>query len=259
MKPLALLVLMLLSGCAPQKATSPLPRPQPASVIEGEKAKDATVTQSANAIDKIVEADAPQVAAPVKVETDAIRKAVVDAPALKVELLAKEFQRALDALEKHNAELRKQLADMQDAEQRKQVAWLRWVGFGAVGLAALLAYLRNPLGMAVGGIGLLALGLAQLIAQPWFSLALQIGAVIGLVGLGWAVVHAYRKGTLADKLERERLRMSSTLPKVVATLDKAYEEADEARRKLLDDTIFSALSRKMDADEKKLIHEVRAK
>ena len=269
MKPLlVILFAFTLAGCKSSTKVPDLPpihRPDASLVVPGQAEKDKSVVGSANRIDGIAETKAPAAAPEIRVETDLIRKAVQDNPAAAVELLVAQFQRALDLHEAQSKQmqetiklLQKQIDDLKDAELKKQIATFRWAGFALIALAVGLFFAKQvEYAAAAGVIGMLALGLAQLFSQPWFAVALQISAALAAIGLGWAIFHAYRKRTLAEKVANEADRFKATLPKVVKVLDDAYDAGDAAVRDLLDRHIFSNLSQIMDRPQKDVIHDTR--
>lgn len=258
---------MLLAGCVTQPAGSVRPQvidPEPAPVVEGQDNKDVTVLGSTDRIDGIVKNE-PAVAAPVKVETDAIRAAVAANPAEDVKVLAAKFEEAikllreqLAAADKNSAKLTEQIARLEGAEQRKQVRDLRYFAFGALALAALLGWARQiqfAAILAVGGI--LAFGLAQLVSQPWFMTACTVVVGLVLAGSTWAAVHAYRKHELAAKVEKEAAKLKDTLTRVVPAVDSVIEQAGDAA-----DNLKTKLREAMTGDAGKVakatIHEIRA-
>jgi hypothetical protein len=79
--------------------------------------------------------------------------------------------------------------------------------------------------------------------------------VLGLVGFAWAAFHAYKKGDLAAKTEREADRLKGTLATLVPAIDDALESVDAASKQAVRNT----LSRLMDSDHKALIKQIRAR
>jgi hypothetical protein len=242
-----LAIIFSLSGCntSPHKLT---PVIEAAPVILSQGTKDTTILREADSIDAIT----PQA----KPHTDAQRAAVAAAPAENVAKLASGYEAKLKELTNRIADLGKTIEDLKDAEQKKQVATLRWIGLGALAIAGLLAWAQQIRFAAVGAlVGLVSLGLAQLISQPWFMPAVAVASGIALLALGWAAWHAYQKGTLARKVELESERLKGALTKIVPAVDSSLGALDAATRTVIE----TALSRAMDEDHKKLIKEIRAK
>jgi hypothetical protein len=272
----ALCAIMLLQLPACVNSVS-RPHPAPAAptgqetgaLVAGHKAKDKTIIAAAAEIDALVSGTpaAPSVGA----KTSEQRAAVAAAPAEQITEILGRFDRAIAGFEalvkekdKTIAEQAAQIATLKDAELRAQVRAIRLAGLACLGVAALLGFVaKNLPGAGVaGGLGFLALA----VAQAWLRVASHpafIPTVVGLViaglgGLTWACVHAYRKGDLARKTEREAARLRDTLGKVVPVLDAAYENAEQSTRDLFDRSIFSRLSSLFGKEEKAVVHEIRA-
>ncbi len=243
---------------------TPVVTPNSKPVVEGQKEKDNTVLVAADKVDKIVSSDAPAVAAPVKEQTDQIRAAVAANPAVEIANLVTRFDEALRLLREQlkSAELARDNAEkranqLEDAELKTQARTLRLVAIGLLAVSGLLVYSRLiQYAMAAGGGALLCFGLAQLVSQPWFMWACT--GVVGLVlaGFGVAAVHAYRKGELGTKVEKEATRLKATLSKVVPAIDSAMADLDDASKKLLVDRLRDLM--KDDPDTQAVVHEVRA-
>ncbi len=270
-----LLALFFLVGCVSEpaafaKPTPAAPTPKESSgLVAGQRAKDQAVVTAADAIDVLVEgtAAAPAVGA----KTTEQRAAVAAAPAEQIAEILARFDSAIlgwHALAKEKdaqiAKQAEQIAALKDAELRAQVRAIRLFGLGCLVVAGLLGFVvKNLPGAGVAalfGFGALAS------AQAWLRVASHpafIPTVVGLVlaglgGLAWACIHAYRKGDLARKTEREATRLRDTLGKVVPVLDAAYENAEQQTRDLLDRSIFARLSSAFGRDEKAVVHEIRA-
>ena len=260
-----LAALLLLTACAtePVAVRAPVAAPEAAPVVAGQVTKDTTVKASADRIDGIVQGD--PVAAPVRVETDAIRAAVAANPAADVKALAVQFEEAIKLLREQlaAADARSTKLDgiidrMRSAEQRSQALWFRGVAIGAMALAGLLGWARQTqLAAAAAFCGILCLGLAQLVSQSWFmpACAVVVGAV--LIGFSWAAAHAYRKHELAGKVEKEAAKLKDTLTRVVPAVDEAIEEVGGAS-KALKAKLRAAMTGADGAKAKATIHEIRA-
>lgn len=235
------------------------------ALVSGHAAKDKTVVGAAAAIDQTVAGTAQAPA--VKAQTDGIRDAVAAAPAEQIAEILARFDRAIagwEQLAKDQAATitaqAEQIAALKDAELRAQVRAIRLAGLVCLGVAALLGFVaKNIPGAGVAaGLGFLAFSIAQawlrVASHPAFIPAVVCAIVAGLGGLTWACVHAYRKGDLAKKTEREAARLKETLGAIVPAIDQAKDALDAAGQK----TLIAALRGVMDAAHKKVIHEVRA-
>jgi hypothetical protein len=252
---IALLSFAMLGGCI-SPTTPPPPRVNPAPTVEGQQAKDATITTSADAIDSIV-APTPQAPA-VKVETDAIRAAVVANPAADVAALVAQFEAVIKRLDADLAEERKRRVAAENAALKEQARWLTWTGVGLFAAFGLSLFAGGGLMGAVKTWPLLLLGagcfgLAQLISHPWF---LRGFAGLLVAGVGYAVYWVYdrhQQGRLREALaKRERL-----LKQVVPVLDYAYENAHQSIKDVLDRDVFNKLGSLFSAEQKAEIHHLR--
>ena len=225
-----------------------MPAVESAPILASQEGKDTTVISEAAKIDAIAPAAKPH--------TDAQRAAVAAAPAADVAKLVNGYEAKIKELTDRISDLSKTIENLKDAEQKKQVATLRWFGLGALAIAGLLAWAQQVRFAAVGAlVGLVSLGLAQLISQPWFMPAVAIASGVALLALGWAAWHAYEKGTLARKIELESSRLKNALTTIVPAVDSAIDSLDDAAKTV----VKNALSRSMDADHKRLIKEIRAR
>lgn len=267
MKPILLLLpLLLLVGCdrKPTLTTPPAAplaapaKPEGKALVSDHEKKDGTVLQRADAIDALAPAAKPH--------TDAQRAAVAAAPAAQIaDMLARydAFVASANALlaerDKALAKQAERIKALEDAELRAQVRSIRLFGLGCLVVAGLLGYLaKNIPGAAVAG----AFGFGALaVAQAWLRVASHpafiptvVGVcVAGLVGLAWACLHAYKKGDLAQKTEREAERLRETLKVIVPVLDEAKAQLGDAFKPTL-----NRLSSGMDYDEKQLVKQIRA-
>ena len=240
-------LLFVSSGCnhAPRPV---LPTVESAPILASQEGKDVTIVSEAAKIDAIAPAAKPH--------TDAQRAAVAAAPAADVAKLVSGYDAKIKELTDRISDLSKTIENLKDAEQKKQVATLRWFGIGALAIAGLLAWAQQVRFAAVGAlVGMVSLGLAQIISQPWFMPTVGVASAVALIALGWAAWHAYKKGTLARNVESEASRLNAALTTIVPAVDSAIESLDDAAKTV----IKNALSRSMDADHKRLIKEIRAK
>jgi hypothetical protein len=240
----------LLAGCASKPAPTRSPV-NAAAIVASQAGKDAVIISEAAKIDAIAPAAKPH--------TDAQRAAVAAAPAADVARIVAEFEAAAKTAEKTLAAQAAQIAALQDAELRAQVRTMRWFGFGCILAAVALGYARQiQFAIMAAGSGFLSLALAQLwskvASHPAFMPTIGGVVVLGFVGFVWAAVHAYKKGDLAAKTEREAERLKDTLATMVPAIDDALGTVDTAAKQ----TIRATLSRLMDSDQKALVHEIRA-
>ena len=180
-------------------------------------------------------------------------------------------ERLVNALERQQEErktflaeaqrLRDQVKKLQSAEQSKQVLTLRLIGIGFLavfGLAVGFGQLAGlKLGWVFGVIGLLFLGCAQVVAEPWFKWA--CATVVGLTALGcaWWVWKRNQENTLREDLQKK----ADALKKVVPILDTAYENLGVEQKEILkwlDEHIFTKLSTAMNGTDKAAVHATRA-
>lgn len=239
--------------------------PLSSTLISSQSHKDDTIIQAASNIDTL----APD--AQVRVNTDAIRSAILIAPAADVAKLVKEYETAFAARDKaaqlektalqgRAEKAEKALEDEKDQELKKQAAYLRWLGFALVLLVTPLLVWAHQLTFAATSalIGLLSLGLAQLISQPWFMPACGIAAGIGLVSAGVAAYVQYRRHQLSATIASESVQLKGVLAKVVPTLDDAYDQGSELLKAQMDENIFGKLKQVLEASERATIHQIRA-
>ena len=245
-------VVLTLTGCQTTRAKAPLPAPAVDSkaIAASHEAKDTTVIEEAAKIDAI----APQA----KAHTDAQRAAVASAPAAELKPAFAILESRIAEQAKTIARQAEQIAALQDAELRAQVRTMRWFGFGCILAAAALGYARQiQFAVIAAGLGVLSLGAAQLWAtvasHPLFKPVLGGSIALGLAGLAWAAIHAYKKGDLAKKTEREAERLKDTLKVVVPVLDDAKAQLGDAFAPVL-----AKLSSQMDWEEKQLVKRIRA-
>lgn len=112
---------------------------------------------------------------------------------------------------------------------------------------------------AICGLGsLVSFGLAQIVGHEWFMRSILAVVFLFIAVCGWWIWQKHKAGTLAASVTKKAEKLKTTLGDIVPVLDEAFEQADEATRAALDKLIFQRLSGKMDREEKKLIHEVRA-
>jgi chemotaxis protein histidine kinase CheA len=137
-------------------------------------------------------------------------------------------------------------------------------------IAGFLCILIVGLGVGFGGlagvrvvwpflvIGLMCLGLAQIVAQPWFKWACLTTGLVGFGVVIWWVWDHYKQGNLAIAATAKVSQVSGVVNAVVPVLDQAYDAADGPTKDFLDKIIFDPLSKAMDASSKAVIHQTRA-
>lgn len=189
----------------------------------------------------------------------------------EVEKRAKLEQKLQDALEQQEKErkayleevdrLKAYAAKLQDAEKSKQALTLRLIGIGFIavfGLAVGFGHIAGlRLGWVFGVIGLLFLGVAQVVALWWFKWAcFGLVAAVALF-CAWWVYQRHRENTLAEDLKKKE----TALKKLVPILDNAYESITDEQKEVkqwVETKVFGALSGVMGEPDKATIHKVRA-
>jgi len=247
LSPSILIVLSLLAvaGCSTPRTVRPAVVSGP--VVTSQEGKDRTVLSEAAKIETL----APQT----KPHTDAQRQAVAAAPAADVSRLVNAYEAQIKDLNDRVAGLSKTVENLKDVELKRQAAWLRWFGFGAFAVAGLLVWARQFEFSATAALtGIVSLGLAQLISQPWFMPAVAIAAGLALAAVGYIGYRKYRKDTLARSIAVDAERMKSALTTIVPAVDSALASLDAAAQSV----VKSALSRAMDSDHKALVKEIKA-
>jgi hypothetical protein len=124
------------------------------------------------------------------------------------------------------------------------------------GIVALRAV--GPFAAVVGLCGLACFGLAQVVSQWWFKWAvLGVVALVGAV-IAWWVIKKYRASVLGEAASKKAAQLKSALTEIVPVLDDAYDNADAAGAKFMDEMIFAKLSKeRMDESDKAVVHEIR--
>jgi len=172
---------------------------------------------------------------------------------------AAKVQSAIDAMRQS---YESQLQATRDAERTKQVRYLNMGGLVSLLVFGLAVGFGGLPGLKVGWIfallSVVCFGLAQIVAQWWFMWAVLGACIAVLIALAvWAYIH-YKQGNLKAAAEQKASAFEAMAQDIVPTLDGAYDAADAATKKVLDDTIFSKLSALMDKSTKSLVHLVRA-
>jgi uncharacterized protein YjeT (DUF2065 family) len=203
---LPLLAVLALAGCKTQPVgLSTRSAPSAADVgkiVRGHHEREAVQFKAAERINVAV--TGLPIEPEVREQTTVIVEANKVASAQQIDDMAAAFMAATkgfttqhDADQKTIADLRTEVKALKDAEAKSQVATMRWIGFGAVGIGAVLVYLSfqfmPPLRQL--GFGLVAAGFAVLaVAQLWAYVSAQwwfmplTGA--GLLVVGWLIVRA---------------------------------------------------------------------
>lgn len=210
---------------------------------------------------------------------------------------AAKLQRQFDEMTKRIADAQAATKEA-ESRARNQVmqAQVIWLNRSAVGLGA-IAVLSIGVAGFFGGIAalrgvapfaaicflgaLVCFGMAQIVGQAWFMWAVLAVVCVALGVTAVWVWKKYKLGTLKEDAEAKVAKLKKFAGTVVPVLDQAYEEADKivqdalddavqmalkhgstgakvSGQKILDDLIFSKLSTKMDASEKRAVHEIRA-
>lgn len=169
------------------------------------------------------------------------------------------------------AALQKAVDDAKN-ETMKRTAWMIVISsLACIGLS--LAYVvlsPNKLAALTGAgpaaiVGLLGLGLAQLITRPWFMPACGVTAALGACAIAWWAHRKYKEGRLAVELEEKAALAQSTLKKVVPAIDDLFDQTRKGAvtsASAVFDALFERLSKdpekKMSPEEKQQIHMTRA-
>jgi len=165
------------------------------------------------------------------------------------------------------ARLSKELDDQKNAVLKKTALFIVIGSLGIIGLSiAYIVISPNKISALQGAgpaavVGILGLGLAQLITRPWFLSACAAVAVCGTIALAWWARSKYREGKLSKEFASRAALTQATLSKVVPAIDEAYSKTMKsqlsASRDVIED-LLSRLSSKMNQDEKAEIHATRA-
>jgi hypothetical protein len=231
-------------------------------------AEAAAARVSAWAEGRETEAKAMTQAAMVDVEVFVSR--VLAEKSARIEAEKREAEsRAASALE--IAKLKQAVQDAQNATM-KRTAWAIVLGsLACIGLS--LAYVvlsPNKLSALTGAgpaaiVGLLGLGLAQLITRPWFMPACGVTAALGASALAWWAYQKHKEGRLAAELQAKATLAQSTLGKVVPAIDDLFDQTRKGAvtsASAVFDALFERLSKdpgkKMTPEEKQQIHMTRA-
>lgn len=187
---------------------------------------------------------------------------------------AKKLQEQFDVFTKKiiaaDAAAQKAADDARNQVMRDQVAWLNRAAAACGALLILVVGLAS----VFGGIGALrsvapfaallfiatltCAGLAQVIGAWWFKWAILGSTLLSLGVAGWWAYAKHRQGVLKEAAEAKAAKLQGVAKNVIPVLDRAYEEATQDVKELLDRTIFQPLSAQMDKAEKAAVHEIRA-
>lgn len=282
-----LMVLWLLAalGCqSGPRAAAPAARAPIASapVVKAQQAKDDTVKAAAERIEanNTAAPDSPQ--KPLIAEDAAVVvAAVAAAPAADVAKIVAEYEARLKADASDLSAARKvgeekdkaiaardqTIADLKNETLRRTAWTIVLVSLGIIGVSVVAIVLSpNKLSalMSAGPaalVGVLGLGLAQIVAQPWFKWACGGVAIVATAAGIWWMIRQHQKGSLDRALAEKAALAESTLGKLVPAIDDtikhARSTAETEGERLLKD-LLGKLSGKMDGKEKALIHSVRA-
>lgn len=184
--------------------------------------------------------------------------------------LQEQFDKMTKLITNANAAAKKAADDARNAVMLEQVKWLNRSAAACGALLILIVGVSSIFGglpalRAVAPFAALLLiatlacaGLAQVVSLAWFKWAI-LGSVLALLAVaGWWAVSKYKQGTLKEAAEAKAAKLAAVTHSVIPVLDKAYEEASQDVREILDKTIFSRLSAQMDKAEKAAVHEIRA-
>lgn len=167
-----------------------------------------------------------------------------------------------DELARIQASHDKQLAELRDGELKFQARTLTCSGILFAALFGLSAGFGGVAGVKKAWpfllLALMALGLAQIVSQPWFKWAILGAATIGVVGLGYWIWDHNRTGRLKDEAEKKAVELKKFASSIVPILDQAYDDGSQTTKDVLDTYVFDPLTDKMGDQTKALIHRLRA-
>lgn len=213
-----------------------------------------------------------------KMYAEASKKA--DADARELAGIKENLKTALEDHAKLEAKYQRDLATLKTSYDRQieaaknevmrdQVKWLNRsavacaaIAIGALGICLAfggLAALKvaGPFAAIAGLASLCCFGLAQIVGQWWFKWTVLGIAVVAIGVVGAWIWRHYRQGNLKEEAQARADRLSSALKTIIPVLDETYERAKGEGKEAID-TIFGDLGKKMNDDDKAVIHEVRA-
>jgi hypothetical protein len=165
-------------------------------------------------------------------------------------------------MEQNRAEFDRRLKAAQDKVAADQIRALNVAGAVCLVLFGLGIGFGGPAGLKMtwpfAVIALMCFGLAQILGLWWFKWAILTAVLVVLAVVVWWVWNQFKLGTLRENAQTKADSFNSLLQQLIPVLDKAYENAEQSGKDLLDRTVFEPLSKKMDREEKSLIHSLRA-
>jgi hypothetical protein len=270
------------TGAAKPKATPARATVNPAPAIKAQEKKDETVVAAAVRIEDANAAapDSPQKEL-IAEEVVVVKEAIAAAPAADVAKLVADYaanakadaaelttaRKAGEEKDRIIAAKEKEITDLKNETLRRTAWTIVLVSLGIIGISAVaIALSPNKLSalMSAGPaalVGVLGLGLAQIVAQPWFKWACGGVLLVATAAGIWWMVRQHQKGQLDKALLEKAALAEGTLGKLVPAIDDTIKHARTAAQnegEALLNSLIAKLSGKMDAKEKALIHKVRA-
>jgi hypothetical protein len=183
--------------------------PSHAALILAETAP--ALVAASDAIDALTADCAETVSVPVTAQTTIIRTIASG---------LSNSAKALDSATLRAVKAEKLIAELNDAENQRQILLLRWIGVVCVIAAALLMrFGLNLFASLAGAVALCCFGFAQLVSQTWFPVVFDI--VIGAIAVAVSVVSVREwQRFLRSKSANELASLhSATLSKVAPFVD----------------------------------------
>jgi len=202
-------------------------------------------------------------------------KAVLEERMSNAEKLAKtERDEAAAKLQRVMDSMSKRVSDAEDAVKNQvrieQVATLNeWatycagaaiLSFGLAWLFGNIAGVRKVAPFSAFFLlgALTCFGLAQIVGLWWFKWAVLGSVAIVLALCAWWVFRQHEAGTLKAAAEAKAAKLKDALNILVPVIDKAYNDAEQKVKDVMDATIFKPLNDLMDGKDKATILEIKA-
>jgi hypothetical protein len=184
--------------------------------------------------------------------------------------LQKQFDEMTKLITNANSATKKAQDAARDAIAKEQVMWLNRIGAACAAIAIVGTGLAAVFGgltalravapfSAIFIIGALScFGFAQIVGQPWFKWTV-LGSSIIITGIAsWWVWAKYKTDTLKQEAEANAAQLKGVLTKVVPVLDRAYSDASQAGKELMDSSIFTPLNSEMENKDKATVLQIKA-
>lgn len=264
MKKLLLVVFcLLLTGCPKPVITSPVKQPTQFTTVLGGKHldKEKTIEGAANNIDDANKKDSNNLVITENVEV--IKEEIKKAPTQELLDAAKNDNANKDAtikvLEASVVKLQEYIKKLEDSIKNNQVIWFNSIGAGCILLALLAGWLKQPQwAILLLVVGLVCLGVAQIVGLYWFKWAVMGAGFIGFFMLVGTLAYSYYKHQQQMSVDKEATDYYDVLIKLIPVFDKAYKNADVDTRKWLDSNLVEIWGRAYNEKDKAMIHTIRA-